>query len=423
MSPIPNFDNPVTWPIISVPPKNASCTKKNISMRPKSFLFLLVFIIITIQGRQLWGQSEVKNWELGGYVKDMQTLIILPPSSFFQNEAALFDNLVHNRINFGYYPDDRFSFEADLRNRFFWGDQIRLASATYIDELDKSNDFFKLSWGHSDSLGVAFHTMIDRLYLDYTIGNWQFRAGRQRINWGINTAWNPNDIFNAYSFTDFDYEEKPGSDAILIKYYFDFASSIEFAAKAFEKKEDAVAGILLKWNRWTYDMQLLGGIMQHNLVLGGGWAGNLFNAGFKGEFTYFKAMAKDEEDGFSMTLGLDYIFKNSLFANLGFLYNQNGNDDQSLAEIFSFDLSAKNLYPYTKALYASVNYPFTQLFYAGIVVVYSPVSTHPVFLSPTLSISLANELDLGLFGQLILEKDESFTSPVQAFFVRFKYSF
>jgi len=125
--------------------------------------------------------------------------------------------------------------------------------------------------------------MIDRLYLDYTSGNWQFRVGRQRINWGINTAWNPNDIFNAYSFTDFDYEEKPGSDAILAKYYINYASSIEIAVKAFDDWEKAVAGMLFSWNQWNYDFQLLAGYMQNNLVGGGGWAGNLWNAGFKGE--------------------------------------------------------------------------------------------------------------------------------------------
>ena len=45
------------------------------------------------------------------------------------------------------------------------------------------------------------------------------RIGRQRINWGVNLAWNPNDLFNAYSLIDFDYQERPGSDAIRFQYY------------------------------------------------------------------------------------------------------------------------------------------------------------------------------------------------------------
>jgi len=369
------------------------------------------------------GQSEVKNWELSGYQKDMQVFILLPESSFSSQSLAYMDNLLHNRINFAWYPTDKLTFKSDLRTRFFWGDQIRLQPDTYIELLDESNDFLDMSWGVADSVGVAFHSMIDRLYLDYTSGNWQFRVGRQRINWGINTAWNPNDIFNAYSFTDFDYEEKPGSDAILAKYYINYASSIEIAVKAFDDWEKAVAGMLFSWNQWNYDFQLLAGYMQNNLVGGGGWAGNLWNAGFKGEMSYFYALDEEEEDGFAMTLGLDYIFKNGFYTNLGFLYNQNGNNDQSLSNIFNFELSAKNLYPYKTAVFAQASYAFNPLITGGMAIIYSPVKTHPLFFNPSISYSIANDLDVGIFGQVILEKDDEFVSPVQAFFIRMKYSY
>ena len=408
--------NQPAWIIIMEPETK---TAKYLASRALGCLLVLIFF----SNWQATAQSEVKNWELNGYQKDMQMLIILPESGLVPGSQAYYDNLLHNRINFGWYPNDRFSFEADLRTRFFWGDQVRLQSGTYIDLLDESNDYFKLSLGKADSLGLAFHTMIDRLYLDYTIGNWQFRVGRQRINWGINAAWNPNDIFNAFSFTDFDYEEKPGSDAVLAKYYFNFASSVEIAVKAADKIEESVGAVLLKWNHWGYDFQLLSGFMKNNFVMGGGWAGNLYDAGFKGEFSWFNALEEGEENGFAATLGLDYVFKDGLYTNLGFLYNQNGQNDQSLANIFSFELSAKNLYPYKTALFAQASYAFNPLFTGGLAVIYSPVKTHPLFINPSLSYSLSNEMDLGIFGQLILEKQEKLKSPVQAFFVRFKYSF
>jgi hypothetical protein len=372
----------------------------------------------------VFSQSEMKKWELSGYQKDMQIFINLPESDLFPISQAYMDNLLHNRLNFSWYPNDNFTFEADLRSRFFWGDQVRIQPDTaYINALDEANDFLHLSWGKADSLGIAFHTMIDRLYFDYSVGNWQFRLGRQRINWGINVAWNPNDIFNAYSFTDFDYEEKPGSDALLAKYYIGFASSIEVAVKAADDWEDVVAGLLFKWNAWSYDFQVLSGYMSNNLVGGGGWAGNLWDAGFKGEFSYFYALDDQEEDGFALTLGLDYIFKNGFYTTLGYLYNQQGNNDQSLSNLFSFELSAKNLYPYQSALFLQASYPITPLSNAGIALIYSPVKTHPLFISPNFSYSLSDDLDLGVFGQLILEKNESYGSPVQAFFIRMKYSY
>jgi hypothetical protein len=68
-------------------------------------------------------------------------------------------------------------------------------------------------------------------YLDYTAGKWQFRVGRQRINWGVNLVWNPNDVFNSFSYFDFDYEERPGSDAVRVQYYTGTTSSASWFTK------------------------------------------------------------------------------------------------------------------------------------------------------------------------------------------------
>jgi len=49
----------------------------------------------------------------------------------------------------------------------------------------------------------------DRFWLDYHQQGLDLRLGRQRINWGQTFVWNANDVFNSYSFFDFDYEERP----------------------------------------------------------------------------------------------------------------------------------------------------------------------------------------------------------------------
>jgi hypothetical protein len=386
------------------------------------WVWSLLFLFI-INNEKVFSQEVEKPWEVSGYVKNMQSIIHFPESAFFPEGGAYFDNLIHNRINFSYRFSEKWTFKSDLRNRIFWGDQNRLLKSAFIDEMDKANDFFKLSAGLSSDAGLAAHTMIDRLYVDYSSGNWQFRLGRQRINWGINTFWNPNDIFNAFSFIDFDYEEKPGSDAFTAKYNWGVASGLEFAVKATDSLQNLIGGILYKGNIYNYDYQILTGIMENHLTLGGGWAGNLWDAGFKGEFSWFKSLDPDIEDGFSATVAVDYIFKNGLYSGAGFLYNANGKDDQSLAGIFNFKLSAKNLYPYTTAAFAQVSYSFNPLFTGGLAVIYSPVDSNPVFLSPSLSLSLANELDFALFGQIIFEETDSFKSPVQALFLRLKYSY
>ena len=271
--------------------------------------------------------------------------------------------------------------------------------------------------------------MIDRLYLEYVKNNLEVRVGRQRINWGINTVWNPNDIFNAFAFTDFDYEERPGSDAIRIKYYTGIASSVEVATRIFNvfekdslKQEKIIAG-LWKINKWNYDFQLLAGYVKNDLAIGGGWAGNIKNASFKGEFTYFYALEDSVQHAFAATLGWDYSFSNSLYINAGYLYNSIGASNADVSNLFQFELSARNLYPYKHAIFAQTSYPFSPLINAGVAVIYSPVNVHPLFVNPTFTLSITENWDLDFIGQIVFNDSGKYSSPLQAFFIRLKFSY
>lgn len=390
------------------------------------FLFLLLTFSLLGQ------ETKQKNWSLSGYAKSLQTLFFIdgdfqgiPTDTLFQ------ENLIHNRLNFKWYPSNSLSFKAELRNRLFWSDLVRLqdflnSQLPFIDAystiLDADNDYLDLSIEGSTTKGIAYQFMLDRLYFEYSKDKLEIRLGRQRVNWGINTVWNPNDIFNAFSFVDFDYEERPGSDALRIKYYTGFASSIEIAAKAFDNIDEAVIAGLWKFNKWKYDFQILGGLMQRDLVFGGGWAGNLKNAGFKGEFSYFHSLENDIDNSFTATFGVDYVFSNSMYLNGGFLFNSNGTTSDG-SNVLTFELTSKNLYPYKYATFLMATYPINPLLNGSLAIIYSPSEIHSLFINPTITHSIADNWDLDLVGQLIFNKEEKYTSPVQAAFLRIKYSF
>lgn len=111
--------------------------------------------------------------------------------------------------------------------------------------------------------------------------------------------WNPNDIFNAYSFFDFDYVERPGSDALRLQYYNSEVSSTELAVKMNRDKQVTAAG-LYKFNAFEYDFQVLGGTLnQTDYVVGCGWSGAIESVSFRGELSYFQPKNK-----FSDTTGV-----------------------------------------------------------------------------------------------------------------------
>jgi hypothetical protein len=367
--------------------------------------------------------EEPPKVTVDGYVKDLQTVFLFNARPLI-DEILVFDqSQIHNRINVEWRIAPAWRFRTDFRNRLFWGDN-EFTSQAYIDGLDAANDYFDLAYGQSNDKGLAYHTMIDRLYLEFSKGNWEVSLGRQRVNWGISTVWNPNDIFNAFAFTDFDYEERPGSDALRVRYFTGFASSVEVAAKVADSLEAAVIAGMARFNAGGYDFQILTGLVQNEIALGGGWAGNIKNAGFKGEFTFFQPLEEGEKSSFAATFGLDYMTGKSLYLNGGFLFNSNGSNEAGIANLFDFELSAKNLYPYQYSIFLQGAYPFTPLLNGGLAVIYSPSKVHALFLNPTVTYSIAQNWDADIVGQLVFDKEgKKYKSPIQGLFLRIKLSY
>ncbi len=387
--------------------------------------FVLLLCLLCFKATAQDEAEKPKPYELSGYIKNLQSAYVIDNINPFNpsKKLVISDNLLHNRLNFKYFLNKNWTLKTDLRNRFFWGDQPQLPIGNYAEQLDAANDYFDLSYEWSDPSGVALQTMIDRAYLEYLSEDWEVRLGRQRINWGISTLWNPNDIFNAYNFADFDYEERPGSDAVRVKFFPNYSSSIELAASMADSLEAATIAAKGGFNLKGYDIQLLAGVAQNDWVFGGGWAGNLKNASLKGEFATFIPVDTGATS-FALTFNVDYQFKNSLYANVGFLYNSLGATAGDLSQLFTLEISAKNLYPFRYTVFTQFGYPLNPLTNLGGAIIYSPVESHAVFFTPTLTRSLRQNLDLDFVAQILFNDDGmKYRSPVQAGFLRIKWSY
>lgn len=363
-------------------------------------------------------EDEEPKFTVGGYVKDMATF------NFAAKDSTLIDNLIHNRINMAWYPSQNFTGKLEVRNRIFFGDLVSLFPF-YGELIDVNNDYFDLSWMPVNNNDLVIHTMIDRFYFEWNKNDWEVRLGRQRINWGMNLAWNPNDLFNAYSFFDFDYEERPGSDALRIRKYTGYASEIDFAIKAAENFEDLTTAFKYQINKWNYDIQFIGGLMKNNLTLGTGWAGNLWNAGFKGEMTYLNSLDENEGNGFLASVSIDYLFSNSLYLNGSALYNSYGAEEPNFFLInTSSNLDIRSVSPYRWSTFVQGSYPVHPLINTGLSTIVFP-SDGSVFINPFVTYSITSNLDLDLISQLFLS--DSFGGEYKAqsklFYLRLKFSY
>ena len=351
---------------------------------------LLILILLFFISVDVFCQNDEKNWTLQGYLKYMSI------TSFEDvNDEWIGDNMFHNRLNFKWYINYNWTFAAEMRNRFVYGESVKNPLFDYADFMDDEKGFFDLSHVWLDETSFIFHSVIDRLWLDFTKGKWQIRAGRQRINWSQAMVWNPNDLFNTYSFFDFDYEEKPGSDALRIQYYPGVSSKLEIAAK-YDHLEKITAAALYRFNKWSYDIQFLGGMLNEtDYVLGSGWSGEILKGGFYGEISYFHPRKEFEKaDGsISASGGYNYTFKNSLMLQFESLYNSNGYGKSKfdLSQFYYKEMSAKDLSLSQWSFFGQASYPFTPLINGSFGAMYSP-NDESFYLGPTCTVSLTDNL-------------------------------
>ena len=82
-------------------------------------LFLLTGVLL-ISVFPLLSQEKQKKIVLNGYVTSMQSAMFDSLSGPF-----VYDNLIHNRLNFKGYINSHITFAAEFRNRLFTGDMVR----------------------------------------------------------------------------------------------------------------------------------------------------------------------------------------------------------------------------------------------------------------------------------------------------------
>jgi len=364
--------------------------------------------------------ARLSKWTINGYLKDLQYLQFKDV-----NSQWTLDNLIHNRIDVHWYPESKWKLHLGLRNRFFYGESVGVYS-TNESLLNNPDGYFNLGKvivkGHS----YLLHSMIDRASVDFSHGKWEITAGRQRINWGLNLVWNPNDIFNAYSYFDFDYEERPGTDALRVQYYLNSTSSAEVAYKPGRTPNSSIVAALYRFNHSNYDFQFLAGKVNADYAIGGGWSGLLGTAGFNGEITAFIP----DTNSFSHTvisgsLGANYTFPSSLYLHGAYLYNSGGNNTATTnpANLLLENVTAKSLSPAMHSFFGEAAYQFTPLIRGDFAGILNP-GDGSFFLGPFVTFSLTNNIEFLSGGQLFLGNKGTLYGDYGTFiYLRFKWSF
>jgi len=383
----------------------------------KKLLLLCVTLLSTLVLSGQDSSTVARKFSVSGYIKDLQTLTF---DDSFNNLIS--GNLIHNRINMKWKPSDKITGTAEFRNRLFWGEEVKL-SPDFSSLLKNENEAIDIQKIWLENRSMVLLTNVERMYVDYRKDELNIRVGRQRINWGVNTIWNPNDIFNSYNFLDFDYEERAGVDAGKISYLFHNSVNAEFAYAYAGKRNGSVAALKYALNKWNYDVQFIIGWYHNHPTAGAGWAGSIKDAGFKGEVQYFFA-SKDSADHLNFALEVDYMFNKGWYLNLGMLFNNRGlNRPIDNWNNLNLGLSPANLMPTKWNMIAMCTKEITPLLSINVSVLYALGANLTIFY-PSFQYNLATNLDVNLVWQsFYAEQRQGFEAVKHQAILRLKWSF
>ncbi len=305
------------------------------------------------------GVEAENSWDLDGYIRYMASY------SIPENQSNTLDHLIHNRINFEYRFLPRWRINVGMRNRALWGDALDIAQYPEFVALDSGYFDMSKNWQQDNTI---INTQLDRLYISWQQDSWRGQIGRFRMNWSMNTIWSPNDIYNAYSIYDFDYEERAGTDAIMLSKALDFANGIDLVYSPARKPEKNNISLRYFANRSGWDYQVIAGRASWDFVLGSGFATDIYEAGLRGELSWFDpidsvSQGKLKERTMVGSLEADYSFggTRSWLGRVALLYITEPQQAQSALAYLNLPLDAKTLSFTKHTAYADMSFDFTSL--------------------------------------------------------------
>jgi hypothetical protein len=385
------------------------------AMRQK--IFLLIFsLTLTLC-------AQDNGYQIGGYVKYLFSNTDIPTF------GRVNDHILHSRLNGRYFLSDEITVAAEVRNRIFAGGSVERVP-NYISSIRSDHDLGNADviWWTSPS--TAAHSEIDRLWVDGSFGDVTVSAGRQRIAWGTALVWNPIDLFNPLSILDFDYEERPGADAIRAQYFMNEVSKFEIAFKpGGTVSRRVIAGKVLV-NSWEYDLHLIGGMTGVEPFWGFAWAGDIAGAGFRGEMISRKIGSETANffpslrDAWTTTavLSIDYTFTNNTYLHTEALFNNRGTAKNS-ADFVPLSRALGLFTPARWSLFQEISFDLHPLVRLSGFIIYNPNDRSSATV-PSATWSVVENFDLSIFGIIFSGRPTTeYGGYGETFLVRGKYSF
>lgn len=200
---------------------------------------------------------------------------------------------------------------------------------------DDSAQLFSLTDKYIDENDETAYQRLDRLFAEYSRGNYSVRFGRQALTWGHGKVFNPADFLNPFAPTDVIRDYKNGTDMLSLQTFSNFFSDIQAAVVPRRdtdtgdlkySKSTAAAKLTHSWSSGSADM--IFGVHYDEPVAGLGLVHDVGNATARADLLY----ADDtDRDYFTAVANIDYswtAFGRNTYGYIEFYYDSLGAGSQ-----------------------------------------------------------------------------------------------
>lgn len=283
-------------------------------------------LLISLPALSVFAQPK---FSLSGYAEDLPVFQHLKKeiADLHGSDKNQFLNLTRLRLRASadLWKNSRIEGEYEIDGLYFSS-----ANDLELGTSGKTNrQIVKLRWTPVNEKNFQLIHFIDRLYWRQGFKSGSIVFGRQRISWGTGRIWNPTDLFNPINPASYYKIEKDGADAVSLKYAFGQFTDLNLVYNPQEKIKNSNYGLRFRTNYHEYDMSIMGGYFDRRIIGGLDFAGNLLDAGVRGEgiISVNKDSTKDKFVKF--ILGIDNQFTPELYALIEYHYNGEGKVDKS----------------------------------------------------------------------------------------------
>jgi hypothetical protein len=259
------------------------------------------------------------GFKIGGYAKSLNFASRTGPDDVFKGLSG-------NRLRLdGEWQSPRETFGARLiADHEVIAGSFLASQRALLDSALANGELLELDWTLNEKENLLWRHSFYRAYGRAKAGAFDAVAGRQRVAWGQGRLWNPTDVVNPYNPLSVERQERPGSDALDLKWSptgLSFLEGVYVPRRKAEWEESLVLG-RARANWREMDWTVLGGKRGRERIVGMDQASQILEGSLRGEFAYF--FGSDRRKDFARgVVSYDYSFSFSrpLYALVEYFYN------------------------------------------------------------------------------------------------------